>query len=510
MIISIDIGTSYSSIYMDGPDGKSQPIDVSTGTSMYGSKYSLPSAVFVEDGGNVLVGQAAMNSRRRNPQNFRMEFKRDLGQEIPILLGDNSFMPEDLYTELFRHMKECVGKVSGDIIEKVYLTCPAAFGKRKREKIVAASEAAGLFHTELVDEPTAAAMDYCAEGFVKDGQKLMVYDFGGGTFDVSLIHYQRGEFIPLAEPHGLERCGGVDMDRLIYQDMYSCIDSEFLEEIKGNHLHRMRLESQLTELAVKAKHHLSSAEKFEEDIQIGFDMIPYELTLEKFNGMIAGLIGQTISACRDIIKSSGMRSEDLSAVLMVGGTSRVPLVQEMVRQFAGNVPVLYSDNLELAVARGALNFHMYRKQEQAEAESRLDESEATLNRYWRAAVSGDAEGQYHLGDCYYWGRGIEENAKAALKWYLKAAEQGYAEALYNLGLFCQYGRCGMQKDETEAVNWYLKAAEQGLAEAQYNLGLCYQYGRGVAGDEKEAAKWYQKAAKQGFISAGEKLKELLT
>ena len=118
MIISIDIGTSYSSICMLGTDGKAVPVDISTGTSMYGSKYSLPSAVFVEDDGNVLVGQAAMNSRKKKPQNFRMEFKRDLGQDIPIVLGNESFLPEDFYTELFRHMKACVARVSDEPIEK--------------------------------------------------------------------------------------------------------------------------------------------------------------------------------------------------------------------------------------------------------------------------------------------------------------------------------------------------------------------------------------------------------
>ena len=125
MIASIDIGTSYSSICILGPDGKARPVDVSTGASMFGSKYSLPSAVFVEDNGNILVGQAAMNSRRHKPQNFHKEFKRNLGEEIPFLLGERSFRPEELYTELFRHMKLRAEKLTGEPIEKAYLTYPA-------------------------------------------------------------------------------------------------------------------------------------------------------------------------------------------------------------------------------------------------------------------------------------------------------------------------------------------------------------------------------------------------
>ncbi len=507
MMISIDIGTSYSSVCVSGPDGKAQPVDVGTGTSIYGGKYSLPSAVYVEESGNVLVGQAAMNSRRRSPGNFRMEFKRDLGQDVPILLGNEEFLPEDLYTELFRHMKECAEKVGGPA-ELAYLTCPAAFGRKKREKILEAAKAAGLPDARLVDEPTAAAMDYCAQGFVKDGQKLMVYDFGGGTFDVSLIHYKNGEFLPLAEPYGLERCGGIDLDRLIYQDMMDAIGPELLESAKGSSLHWMRLESQLAELAVKAKHQLSTAEEFEEDIPIGFDMVVYRLSVQKFNQMAAGLVGRSIAACREVLRSAKMQVGDVSAILMVGGTSRVALVQEMVRQFADGVPVLYAEDLELAVARGALNYHLYRKREEAEAEARIDDSEAALNRSWKAAVSGDAEGQFRLGDCYYWGRGIAEDAKEAVRWYQKAAGQGHPGAQYNLGLFSQYGRCGLPKDEEKAVEWYRKAAEGGLLEAQYSLGLCFQYGRGVEKDCEAAKEWYQKAAGQGFSSAEEKLKEL--
>ena len=158
MVISIDIGTSYSSVCLLTPEGKAEPVETTTGISIYGGKYSLPSAVFVDENGKVLVGQAAMNSRRRMPQNFRSEFKRDLGQDIPIVLGDRRFLPEDLYTELVLHIKGCVEKQGMEEVEKAYITYPASFGKAKRERITQAARKAGLFNTELVDEPTAAAM----------------------------------------------------------------------------------------------------------------------------------------------------------------------------------------------------------------------------------------------------------------------------------------------------------------------------------------------------------------
>ncbi len=127
MIAGIDIGTSYSSLCILGTDKKAVPVDISTGTGMYGSKYSLPSAVFVEENGKILVGQAAMNSRKRAPQNFCMEFKRNFGQEIPVILGNRHFLPRELYTEVFRHMAECVVKNYGEKIDKAFITYPAFF-----------------------------------------------------------------------------------------------------------------------------------------------------------------------------------------------------------------------------------------------------------------------------------------------------------------------------------------------------------------------------------------------
>lgn len=375
MIASIDIGTSYSSVCILGPDGKAQPVDIGTGTSMFGSKYSLPSAVFVEDGGSILVGQAAMNSRKHKPENFRMEFKRNLGEDIPILLGSRSFKPEELYTELFLHMKARAEKVSGEPIEKVYLTYPATYGEKRREKLRAAAKAAGMFELELVDEPTAAAMCYCAEGYIKDGQTLLVYDFGGGTFDVSLIRYQKGTFQLLSEPMGLERCGGMDIDYLVAQDMRAAIDKESpgaWEELKKNPTRFMRLTSQINELAIRAKHHLSDANRFEEYIEIGMDDVPYELTLDRFNGMIAPLVGQTVQICRRALDEAKVSASEVPSVLLVGGTSRIPLVQEMAQKITGK-PALCTANLELAVAQGALMYNEYQNQNDKWDEDDLDD-----------------------------------------------------------------------------------------------------------------------------------------
>lgn len=548
MIASIDIGTSYSSICILGADGRPQPVDISTGASMFGDKYSLPSAVFVEDGGSIVVGQAAMNSRKHKPQNFHMEFKRNLGEDIPILLGERRFRPEELYTELFRHMKARAEKLTGEFIEKAYLTYPASYGQKRRERLCAAANAAGLFELELVDEPTAAAMCYCAEGYVKDGQILLVYDFGGGTFDVSLIQYKDGTFQLLSEPLGLERCGGMDIDYLIAADMRKAIEQELpgawggLQRNSGRFL---RFASQISELAVKAKHHLSDANCFEEYIEVGMDDVRYQLTAERFNGMIASLVGDTLQICRRALDEAGVSTPEVSAVLMVGGTSRIPLVQEMARKITG-APALCAANLELIVAQGALTYRQYQKEEKThqeaeekarreETEKRARQEEAAQAVYDRAMARLDIRQKRDAQEkspalsaeqCFRDGLQLYQSGQIDMGLALirRAADLGHGKAAFHLGQ--HYA----SKDRAQSVRWYRKAANLGNENAIKQLNkidetlkapnsdmeprlsekmLCQGMELERRQDLYEAAQCYRRAADSGSTAAAEKLENVL-
>ena len=348
MIASIDIGTSYSSICVLGSDGKVYPVKVATDISLFGGDYTLPTAVFLEENGTMLVGQAAMNKSRKNPENFSWQFKRMLGQDKPVFLGGQEYPVEKLYTELIFYMKTCAEKSFGESIEKVYLTHPAAYGTGKKEKLIKAARGAGIFSVELIDEPTAAALNCCEESRAEEGQIILIYDFGGGTFDASLVRSSGESFELMAEPMGLEDCGGKDVDYFIARDMMSVVGS------KAERLDRKRLDSQLLELAVKGKHHLSVSESYEEDINVGVEDVPYSLTRSRLNEGIADKVGRTIEVCAGLLNRAGVKKEELSAVWMVGGSSHIPLVQEMVKRFAGEVKVRQARDMELAVVMGAL------------------------------------------------------------------------------------------------------------------------------------------------------------
>lgn len=486
MIISIDIGTSYSSLCFKNSEGKAQPIEISTGLSIYGGKYSLPSAVFVNDDGSVIVGQAAMNSRKLKPQNFRAEFKRDLGQSVPIVLGDRSFLPEDLYTELFLHMKSCIKKISNEEIEKVYITHPASFGQTKKEKIEKAAKNAGFYNIVLLDEPTAAAMCCTANGTLKDGDVFLVYDFGGGTFDTALIGYQNRTFRSVAPPSGIEHCGGIDIDRAIYSDMLAKLPAESKEMLSANPLNKLRFESQLAELAVKVKHHLSASNEITEIIPVGFDVLEYTLNRNTLNNMIASLVEQSIECCRKMLSNEKMTVKDISGILLVGGTSRVPLIRESLEKFAGETPVYADVDPELAIAEGALEYNV------SDAEPEPDNSfEATF----KLAESGDADAQYRLAEIFCNGdeNGEHIDKAEAVKWYEIAANNGHIESCFEAGR-CYADGTEVDKDINKGIIYLHKAAKAGYVPAQSYLGLMYY----DENNYKKALSWLEKASEQTY------------
>lgn len=143
MNVGIDLSTSYSSISILNKEGKAEPVNVSTGISLFGDKYSLPLAVFVENR-KLMVGQAAIVSRMKNLENFKCEFKRDLGQNIPYRLGEMQLMPDDLYRKIFIHLKLCAEQNEGKSIELACITHQANYIDRKMELVINTSKKAGI------------------------------------------------------------------------------------------------------------------------------------------------------------------------------------------------------------------------------------------------------------------------------------------------------------------------------------------------------------------------------
>ena len=355
MIVGIDIGTSYSSICVLKPDGHAEPVYVSTGVSIYGNEFSLPSAVFVNENGNILVGQAACALRFKKPENFKNEFKRDFGQDKPYQIGNRQLLPHDLYREIFIHLKSCIEKLdSTKPIEKAWITHPASYNSGRKQLLVKAANRAGIMNVELMDEPTAASRSFIVENSskIEEGQIILLYDFGGGTFDVALLKYESGDFVQVVNPMGVERCGGSDIDQLIFTDILNKVPVAFLNKLKENPIPLKRFKSNLMESAIRIKHQLTMVEECIEDIEIAFDFFSYSINRQRFNQLISPIIDETIVCVQSILRNSSYTPKEIHKTILVGGSSRIPLVRTRLEQL-GLFQINSTMNAELAIAAGA-------------------------------------------------------------------------------------------------------------------------------------------------------------
>lgn len=217
MQLGIDFGTCYSSaaLLLDGiPKPIKEPLK---------QGYSFPSSVYVTEGGEILVGQAAENKRQKNPQSYRREFKRELGSTDPYPLGNRFLLPEELVAEVLRKLKsEAELVVAGrgeEPLSDALITVPATYQPYKRKLMKEACLKAGFSQVELLEEPVAAAIYYSRHARVETGEIVLVYDLGGGTFDATLLQKQASGYQILGMPKGLPHWGGTDFDREIYQEL---------------------------------------------------------------------------------------------------------------------------------------------------------------------------------------------------------------------------------------------------------------------------------------------------
>ena len=514
MIVGIDIGTSYSSICILDKNMRPEKIKVSTGISVFGGEYSLPSAIFVdEQSGIISVGQAAIANKMRNPENFKSEFKRELGEKTPYFLGGKQFMPEDLYKEIFMHLKNKAEEYSGEKISRAIVTHPATanFNETKKELIKNAALNAGLLNIELVDEPTAAGLFYIEDSneTVKDGEKFLIYDFGGGTFDLSIIAAKGNSFEPYTSSLGIERCGGIDIDLLIYNDILKTIGNESIEQLKNDPINLKRFLSKKLEISVIAKEHLSSDDLFSDLIEVGFSNKDYSLDINRFNSMIFPIINRTIEAVKEILIKSGLTIEEISKIILVGGSSRIPLVKKMLAKEVGG-KIFSNTDPELAICKGAVLWDKFRDETNENKMDKImyllneDNADCDFNKGFQMALKMAEEGspiaQFLVGWCFEYDDGEIQNQEEAFKWYMKAAIQGASTAQFKVAE-CYLNGEGAEENVERAFEWATKAANQGLDTAELLLGDLYKSGIGVSKNDEIAFEWALKSAKQGNSGA---------
>ena len=353
-VIGIDLGTTNSCVaVMDGKDAK--VIENAEGAR------TTPSIVAFTDNGERLVGQPAKRQAVTNPENTIFAVKRLIGRRyddpvtekdkklVPykIVKGDNGDAwveaagkkqsPSQVSAMILQKMKETAEAYLGEKVEKAVITVPAYFNDAQRQATKDAGKIAGLEVLRIINEPTAAALAYGLDK--KEGKTIAVYDLGGGTFDISVLEIGDGVF-EVKSTNGDTFLGGEDFDMRLVEYLAAEFKKEQGIDLKTDKLALQRLK----EAAEKAKIELSSSAQTEINLpfitadQTGPKHLTMKLTRAKFESLVDDFVQRTIEPCKAALKDAGLKPAEIDEVVLVGGMTRMPKIQEVVKQFFGKEP----------------------------------------------------------------------------------------------------------------------------------------------------------------------------
>lgn len=347
-IIGIDLGTSNSAAAaLIG--GRPAIIPSAEGASIGGKAF--PSIVAFTEDGQRLVGEPARRQAVTNPEGTVMAIKRKMGTDHRVTIRDKSFTPQDISAFILQKIKQDAEAHLGDKVEKAVITVPAYFNDNQRQATKDAGEIAGLEVVRIINEPTAASLAY---GMDKKGdQKILVYDFGGGTLDVTIMELGDGVF-EVKSTSGDTQLGGTDMD----DKLIDHIADEFQTK-EGIDLRTDKTANQrLREAAEKAKIELSTTMQTTINLpfitanQAGPKHLEMTLTRAKLEELVMPIIVKTRQPIEQSIKDAGLTTSDISSIIMVGGPTRMPVVQKFVSDIIGKKVESSVDPME-CVAMGA-------------------------------------------------------------------------------------------------------------------------------------------------------------
>ena len=343
-IIGIDLGTTNSCVAVyEGNERVIIP-------NAQGGR-TTPSVVAFTKTGERLVGEAAKRQAVTNPDRTISSIKRDMGTDRKVSIDGKSYTPEQISAMILQQLKADAESYLGENVTEAVITVPAYFTDSQRQATKDAGTIAGLNVQRIINEPTSAALAYGMDK--EESQKILVYDLGGGTFDVSILEIDDGVIEVLATS-GNNRLGGDDFDQ--------CITEYLLKEFKREHhidlSKDMTAMQRVREAAEKAKIELSAATTTEINLPYltvgknGPAHMEIQLNRAKFNELTDHLVKATMGPVRNALSDSGLSVSQISKVLMVGGSSRIPAVQEAVKAFIGKEP-FKGINPDECVALGA-------------------------------------------------------------------------------------------------------------------------------------------------------------
>ncbi|MGO5336359.1 molecular chaperone DnaK [Bilifractor sp. LCP19S3_H10] len=329
-IIGIDLGTTNSCVaVMEG--GKPTVIANAEGSR------TTPSVVAFTKTGERLVGEPAKRQAVTNADHTISSIKRHMGSDYRVTIDGKSYTPQEISAMILQKLKSDAEGYLGEKVTEAVITCPAYFNDAQRQATKDAGKIAGLDVKRIINEPTAAALAYGLDN--EKEQKVMVYDLGGGTFDVSIIEIGDGVIEVLATA-GNNHLGGDDFDKRVADYIVSEFKKQEGIDLSGDKMAMQRIR----EAAEKAKIELSSATTTNINLPFitatadGAKHLDLNLTKAKFDELTADLVEATAEPVRTALNDAGLTASDLTKVLLVGGSTRIPAVQDKVRQLTGHEP----------------------------------------------------------------------------------------------------------------------------------------------------------------------------
>ncbi len=343
-IIGIDLGTTNSEVAAF-VGGKVQVLGP-------GDQKLLPSCVGLSPTGELLVGQAARNQQLLYPDRTVRSIKRKMGSDETVSLGDQTFTPQDISALILRELAEWAQGALGRPVTKAVITVPAYFSDAQRNATREAGALAGLEVVRILNEPTAASLAYgYGEG---ERRTVMVYDLGGGTFDVSIVIIE-GDVTEVLASHGNNRLGGDDFDQLVVGRLLQELKSQHNVELTDEHA---QARARLWRAAEEAKMQLSFEPyvTVREEALLTVDGNPVHLEVElsrsEYEDLIRPLVESTLDSVSKALDDAGKTASDLDAALLVGGSTRTPLVARVLEDRTGLEPQ-QDIHPDLCVALGA-------------------------------------------------------------------------------------------------------------------------------------------------------------
>jgi actin-like ATPase involved in cell morphogenesis len=353
-VLGVDLGTTWTAASVGGeplPLGEHGP--------------SMPSVVAVADG-EVLVGWRAVRAAAADPASAAREFKRRLGDTTPIVVAGTPYGAETLTGHLLGGVVEAA-RSKGHEPGSVVLTHPAAWGEYKLDLLREAGRVAGLDAVGLVPEPVAAAQHHVRQGRLHDGDVVAVYDFGGGTFDAAVVRVAGAGATLLGQPEGLERLGGIDLDQAVVAHVNAVLDGA-LSELDTSDADVRRAVQALRADCTAAKEALSADTETSIAVTVPGLQTQVRITRAELETAIRPRLAETLGALDRVIASTELAAGELAGIVLVGGSSRIPLVAELVASHTGR-PLLTDSDPKMAVVLGAAASPLHTVPEQEHAMS---------------------------------------------------------------------------------------------------------------------------------------------